>query len=436
MLTPQLEQQLRDEFARVGGRIQTPDDLTKRLLGHGYRPRGPRRRPLALCGAGALLLLITLVVVLTGAGTASRARPGATLEGHLALRLVDDQVTLVSTESLAAAGSISAISCSAANDCIAIGAATQHTAGLVATTTDGGQNWTEQALPADLTSLSAISCSAANQCVAVGSRTGGAAIVATTDGGTTWGYLDVPNGVTSLTSVSCAADRCWAVGSGGNESALLSGSPDSAWTPSPVPSGVTALSAVGCTAGPGSPTCMAVGSASSAPSVIVSFAGAPWATVAAPPGARALASAACTNSSAPYCTTLAQEGNYWVEASGYVASPGPAGEWRVPQLLSGVSVPTGTVLAGVSSCIAIGGPPCTPSNADLVDTVTAVISSLQGTPTTPGSLNESLTSGYISSEPSFSEPPFPGHVSPVWYMGVSATGLSADEVLTPSQRMS
>ena len=73
MLTPQLEQQLRDEFARVGGRIQAPDDLTERLLGHGYRPRGPRRRLLALSGAGALLLVIALVVVLVGAGTESHA---------------------------------------------------------------------------------------------------------------------------------------------------------------------------------------------------------------------------------------------------------------------------------------------------------------------------------------------------------------------------
>lgn len=90
------------------------------------------------------------------------------------------------------------------------------------------------------------------------------------------------------------------------------------------------------------------------------------------------------------------------------------------------------------SCISVGGPSCTPSNANLVDTVTAVISSIGETPNSPrapGSLDESLFSGYISSEPSFSPSPNAGQLSPVWYMGVSANGVSANEVLTTRQVM-
>lgn len=440
MLNPQLEKELRNDFAQAGQSIETPDGLTERLLGHDYRPRAPHRRLYAVSGGLALVVVVAFVtfVVVSWPKTEHRlATSGGALQQHLALRLVDNQVTLVSGNSLAATGGVSAISCSSASSCIAVGTASQHSGGFVATTTDGGLSWSEQPLPAGLSSLSALSCSTAYQCVAAGTRTSGAAIVATTDGGHSWSYLDLPDGVSSLTSVSCAADRCWAVGSGSKGASLLNGSPDAPWTFGLIPRAVTTLSAVGCTAGAGAPTCMAVGSAGSAPAVIATIAGAPWASLATPSGAQGLASAACTNASAPTCTTLVQEGNHWVEASRFVASVGLAGEWHLPQI--GGTVPTGTVLAGVSDCIAIGGPSCTPSNANLVDTVTAVISSLSGEPSTPGppgSLNESLTSGYISSEPSFSQTSSSeGAVSPVWYMGVSENGFSANEVLTPAERI-
>jgi hypothetical protein len=194
--------------------------------------------------------------------------------------------------------------------------------------------------------------------------------------------------------------------------------------------------AVGCTAGSDSPTCMAVGSSGSTPAVIASLSGASWTELSVPPGAQALASAACTNTSAPLCTTLVQESNYWVEASRYVETTGPtAGTWFVPEVVpNGATLPTGTVMGGVSSCVSVGGPSCTPSNANLVDTVTTVISSIGGG-VDSGSVDEPLTSGYISAEPTFSPSSTPGQVSPVWYMGVSANGFSASEVLTPSERI-
>lgn len=437
MLTPQAEEELRDEFTRVGGVIDPPENLTERLISHDYRLHSSRRLLASVAGVAAIVVAIALVVALTGPGTQQNLhQPGTALKAHLALRLVDEQVTLVSSGTLAAAGNISAISCSTANHCIAVGTTTQHPAGLAATTTDGGQTWTEQALPSDLTSLSALSCATASQCVAVGSRTDGAAIVGSSDGGNTWTPLGMPRDVTSLTSVSCAAQICWAVGSGSTGATLLEGSPTTPWVSGSVPAGVSRLSAVGCTTGSGSQTCMAVGSSGSTPAVIASLSGAPWAELSVPPGAQALASAACTNASAPLCTTLIQESNYWVEASRYVETTGPtAGMWFVPEVVpNGATLPTGTVMGGVSTCVSVGGPSCSPSNADLVNTVTTVISSIGGG-ATQGSLNESLTSGYISAEPTLTPLSAPGQVSPVWYMGVSADGFSANEVLSPSARM-
>jgi hypothetical protein len=437
MLTPQVEDELRDEFARVGGHIDTPEDLTKRLMDHDYRLQNSRRILVPVAGVAAIIVAITLVVALAGPGAQPNLHPpGAALKTHLALRLVDEQVTLVSGGTLAAAGSISAISCSAASDCVAVGTMTQHPAGLAATTTDGGQNWAEQELPSGITSLSALSCSTATQCVALGSRSSGAAIIGSTDGGNTWTPLALPHGVRTLNAVSCATQICWAVGSGDNGATLLSGSPTMHWISATIPAGVSALSAVGCTDGSGSPTCMAVGSSGSTPAVIASLSGAPWAELSVPPDAQALASAACTNTSVPLCTTLVQKEDYWVEASRYVETTGPtAGTWFVPEVVpNGATLPAGTVMGGFSACISVGGPSCTPSNASLVNTVTTVISSIGGG-VNSGPVNESLTSGYISAEPDFSPSSAPGQVSPVWYMGVSANGFSANEVLTPSERM-
>lgn len=438
MLNPQVEEELREQFHHVGQRIEVPDGLSERLL---TKTRHASRRPLLV---GVATLSVSVIAGLLAAhlvgNSPSQSRSGQALQGHLRLRLIDNQVTLVSETSLATSAVVSAVSCSSADDCIAVGSTTARSlGGFAATTMDGGISWTDQSLPNDVKSLVALSCSSASQCVVAGTLNGGAALLGTTDGGQTWSALTLPTNVTSLESVSCTADRCWAVGSGSGGAVLLSGAADTSWASVSIPRSVTTLSAVGCTASPGSPTCMAVGTASAAPAVIASISGVPWAALSVPLGARAVAGAACTGASAPDCTTLVQEGNYWVEASRFVGVGGQAGEWHMPQLLSGGTVATGTVLGGVSTCISVGGPSCTPSNADLVDTVTSVISDISGQPSIPGSLDEPLTSGYISSQPSFSQPSpstSPQLLSPVWYMGVSQNGLSANVVLTPAQRFS
>lgn len=435
MLSPELEHELREKFSRVGRHIEIPDGLANRLLSQRTQRWNSRR---LLVGVGACGISVVVAVVLSVVIVGNSAPPGTALQHQLRLRLVDDQVALVSNATLATKARVSAFSCSSASECIAVGSAiTDSPAGFAATTTDAGASWDEQSLPAEVTGLAGLSCSGAQQCVAVGSAGGRAALLGTTDGGHTWSTLVPPSGVGKLTSVSCASDRCWAVGSGNDGAVLLRGGPEMPWALISVPNSVSALSSVGCTAGSATPTCMAVGSAGADPIVLASISGGPWAVSSVPPGATALASAACTNSTVPSCTTLVHVSNYWIEASRFLGVAGQAGEWRAPQLLGGASVPSGTLLGGVSECISIGGPSCTPSNTDLVNTVTTVISDLEGQANGPGALNESLTAGYIASQASFSQPSSRSSqpLSPVWYLGVSQNGLSASEVLTSTQRL-
>ncbi len=434
MLTPEVEQEVRDQFARVGPGVEVPPGLAERLISR----RQPRRHaPRLLVGTTALILLVgALLVALLVPG--DHPSTNSALAHHLDLRLVDDQVALVGGTSLSTAATISALSCSSASTCLAVGSAAGPPEGFVAATTDGGRTWGQQLLPAGVMHLRALACLSADHCVAAGNRTDGPALLGTSDGGRTWRSLTYPTDVRSLASVSCAARRCWAVGSTRGAAVLLSGADDTPWTASPVPIKATALSAIGCTADRGSATCMAVGSAHSTPVALVSISSAPWTALSLPSGVQAVASAACTGSAAPACTTLVERGGSWVEETRFVAEPGQAGEWRGPEPPpNGAAVAQGTVMAGVSTCIAVGGPPCTPSNADMVNTVTSVISQIGGRHGAANSLNESLMSGYIADQPSFSQASASSSdtaLSPVWYLGVSPSGFSANEVLSSGQR--
>jgi photosystem II stability/assembly factor-like uncharacterized protein len=443
MLSSEIEDQTRQEFARVGVTIEPPDDVRFRLLSHDYEPRGSRVRVVGASAALVVIAVVVLVVALIGPGAAPTSSPTAATN-HLRLRLVADQVSLVNGSSLSAQAAITSISCSTSSACIAVGNATQRSAGFVATTADGGNTWAEQSLPSGLSSLTSLACMTASQCMAVGTRGDGAqmgpAIVATTDGGSTWSYTDIPSAPTSLTSIACTASRCWAAGAASGTAALLSGTP-AGWSSLSVPQGVTSLTSVGCADNAGSTTCLAVGSAGSAPAAIQSLSGAPWAAVSVPAGASALASAQCTPTGQVVCSTLAHVENYWVEATtGFSDAHGAVGTvgWlELPHLPAGATVATGTLMGGVSSTICVGATPsCAPANAGEVNTVSNVIGSLAGS--NSPDLNESLTFAYFGAQPSV----LPGSivtsndVSAIWYMGVTDNGLTANLVLTPVERVS
>ncbi len=155
------------------------------------------------------------------------------------------------------APTVTAISCSDANDC--------ETAGSgwgVSVTTNGGTSWVPELL-AGATSLDAMACPTPSDCFAGGLSGGNGVILATTDGGTAWAAQSVPAGVTSVTGLGCAsASVCFATGTSGAGPAALLGTTNSggSWAEElPLGSAITTLSGVSCFS---ATACVAVGTAS------------------------------------------------------------------------------------------------------------------------------------------------------------------------------
>ncbi|HVX20424.1 MAG TPA: hypothetical protein VHB02_03680 [Acidimicrobiales bacterium] len=390
-----------------------------------FRQLRPFRR-LAWAGAALGLAAAAGAVALAVAATGTTAPPPATPAQHLALRLVDDQVQLVTTGQLSSLADVTAMACVSATACEAVGNATSGDRPVAAASTDGGRTWTEQALPAGMTALTALSCPVAGACWATGAGPGGP-VVATTVAGGGWATEPVPAGVTSLASLSCpSATACWAVGAAGRGGAILDRT-GGGWATEPVPAGVTSLTSVGCTTGTSPTACLAVGRAGTAPVALSTDGATGWTSVVVPDGAVSLAAAACPDRGGG-CTVLAGYGGYWGEVQRYLGWGGSV-PWAGPTPLpAGETVAAGTVMAGNGTCIALGGPSCTPQDAAEVNTVEQVVSGLEGRQGPPAGTAQTLTSAYVSS--SITEGP-----SPVWYLGVSGRGLAAFRVLTPAQRM-
>lgn len=422
MLTDEAERDLRNAFARLAGQIDTIESARERLLRRPYRLPRPRRRLAVVVTSTVLMASLATALSVTLPGGSPTV--GRVASGHFSLRLVDNQVRLVSSTSAQSIGTVEAISCATASDCEAIGTAVNGPSPIAVGTKDGGETWSRQQLPTDVTTLSSLWCVSSANCVAAGTSTGGAVIVSTADGGTTWVKNLISGGEgsnSSLSSVSCAsADACWAVGRIGTKPAILSGSTGSAWTSVPVPPAVTDLSAVGCDAQSAQRFCFAVGSAGSTPAVVESYAGSAWTVSPAPPGATELASASCVGTGGPVCSTLAWMGSYWVMTWGPQGPEAPTHRWIVPN--PGISTFPGTVVVGVLSC------ECNPPNAALANSVIDLIDGLNGVKAPP---TGSLVSSYFSTPPST----LSGQLSPVWYMGLENQGLIADLVLTPAQRL-
>ena len=392
-------------------------------------PGRPDRRPRMVRFAAAAVAVAALAAGVGWVVAASPGRAGVTSESgggtRLSLRLVDDQVRLVAAGSLSSMGSVTAMACFTATTCEAVGAATDGAGAVAAASRDGGTSWTEQALPAGLTSLTSLTCPATGTCRATGTTATGPAIVATV-GTSGWARQPVPSSVTALASVSCpTVDACWAVGTSGDAGAILHASGSGSWEAIPVPEGVASLSSVGCAAGTTPATCLAVGIGTSGPAVVDTTDGTRWVASAVPPGAIGLASAACTGPVGPICTTLVETGDYWRQVSRFFGGSPTADQWRGATIPAGATVAPGTVRAGVSSCVIIGGPSCTPDDESEVNTVMQVVAGLEGTNSGAPPLNESISNGYFNSTAG----------SPVWYMGVAGQGLDASLALTPTQRL-
>ena len=173
----------------------------------------------------------------------------------------DDGVTWT-TKSFPGAFDANDISCPTDLDCYEAGS-TFSGGGEAAASTDGGNTWTVQVLPANWGGLSSISCSSGSTCVATASALGSgvprAAIDTTSNGGLTWIALPVPSGVSSLSGVSCpTSTACTAVGTDVEQrmAAIASTDGGSTWASEALPTTMDTLDSVSCPAG--STTCVAV----------------------------------------------------------------------------------------------------------------------------------------------------------------------------------
>lgn len=153
------------------------------------------------------------------------------------------------------AGTLYAVSCSSAKDCVAVG-------GGILATTNGGTTWVNEKVPAILTEgstgrwLTGISCASTNTCVAVGTD---GIVIGTKNGGTSWSLERVPENTGYLDGISCASTQdCMAL------SRTVSAAPDAitttnggaTWITRSIPLPLTELAGVDC---PSPKDCFAVG---------------------------------------------------------------------------------------------------------------------------------------------------------------------------------
>jgi len=116
-----------------------------------------------------------------------------------------------STVSSPTSAEIDGLSCVRSGVCEAVGAA-----GAWYQSTDEGAEWQALTVPSGVGPLSAVACSSATSCTAVGQQSDGTPLIlSTSDGGSTWAEATVPSEVRSLSAVSCPTSGvCEATGTG------------------------------------------------------------------------------------------------------------------------------------------------------------------------------------------------------------------------------
>ena len=236
-----------------------------RLVHKGNRDRS-RRRPArpwltrrsvigASCVVAAAALGLGLVGVTGVLGTSSR--PLSTTSAAANSATVSAPIVPTPGGAVSGKGAYDAVVCPSTSSCVAVGA-NSGGVGVVATTTNGGTNWTPATVPAGSPELDAVACSDTTHCVAVGPD----AALSSSDGGTTWALHALPDPTTTLLGVSCSASlACVAVGVAPNPGGpfagrvVLSSDGGVTWSAASVP-GAAGLGSVSC---PSTTRCVAVG---------------------------------------------------------------------------------------------------------------------------------------------------------------------------------
>jgi hypothetical protein len=272
--------------------------------GPGLTPTSRSDRSKVRIGVGLTVVVMAMVTTACTSNPSGSQAPPSTIAAGSPWAGTFTPVNLP-----APVNSLSALDCSTAKACWAVGstvgnAAAPNGAAVIASV-DGGAKWTSQSVPGTVGFLSGISCSDRHHCTAVGQTSAGqAAIISTSNGGGTWTLQTAPAGILDVTTVSCRSDdACLAIGSTtGGLVSLDSASPASGWVqqaalPATI-SGATHLSCSDAT------DCWVTGFSSvdvdhaSGAVVLTTDGGATWSTVVTPTGIGYLSGVSCLPGSA------------------------------------------------------------------------------------------------------------------------------------------
>ena len=233
--------------------------------------------------------------IVTGIRKASATRTGAILRTGNAGRSWSMTV-------LSRAPPLTGVSCPSAKECYAVGSSPTGGRSVLISTKNGGRTWKRKALTAGLTS---ITCASPVRCVALGFGL----IMSTTDGGTHWVRRHLPRSTQFLITASCPSAHCIAVGTSLDMAAAseaVSANSGMSWTAGRGPEFMSELSAIWC---PSNTQCAAVGiSITNAPGIVVTTnSGRTWANSRIPAQAVALHGVTCTRASR--CIAVGQQRN-------------------------------------------------------------------------------------------------------------------------------
>jgi len=239
------------------------------------------------------------------------------------------------------------------------------TVGQVLTTTDGGDEWESEPLPATTGMIGAVSCPSATLCIAVGQTLSGAALaMRSTDGGVEWAEQTLPPGTQALRALSCPTlQHCVSAGSpgGGGPDIVTTDDAGSTWQAGPLlPLGEGGPSAIDC---PSATVCLMVGStdegdANPAGAALISDDGGySWITATLPPGTPYLTGIACTPAGACIAVGGGIEPRGGPGTGAILTTSDDGASWTVRTVPSGMgavttlSCPTGAI------CVAVGTDP-------------------------------------------------------------------------------
>ncbi len=293
------------------------------------RRRAMRTRRLwvgALAGSGAVLLVLTLVLVTvvvpqrSSNKAATTTGPRTTLAGPGSRPSTKWQLVSDTSSPWRTVGTKTPpkffLSCPSDNTCYTLG---QVAAGSqivqLAVTNDGGHSWSSITLPTEIGVGASFSCASADTCAVLGlDLAGDPVFLETTDGGQTWSTQPGPPEVKTnptVDTIDClSATTCLAVvssGKGGTSAALTTSDGGASWSDAALPASFAPLAAQCLSGG----TCVMTGFDAtpdgSGAAVYSTDGGATWSPATVPPGTSILEGVSCADAADCLTTSFSHE---------------------------------------------------------------------------------------------------------------------------------